>query len=249
MDKLIGIDADSLLYKACYRSQLVNTKKNGCDYTDKEREDSLDLEMAYFEFCGIIAGIRTAVDKKFWEENAETEKLTVTFDIVFSPKKTFRHDIYPAYKANRKPSNIFGLSELKKLVRSRLDTIEIDNVEADDIVMHYELIACIDKDIINHSPVPCFNYSKWEWSEGLDQETIERNYYYQALLGDSTDNIKGAKRIGKKGANDAVYDMLEPIEESFETFFQSREEAEMNMRLVRMDQWSPEKGVVLWTLD
>ena len=248
MLKLIGIDADSILYKACYRSQLVNLK-DGPKYTDKEREDSLDLEKAYFEFCGIIAGIRTAVHKKFWEENTEEEKLTVTFDIVFSPKKTFRHDIYPAYKANRKPSNIFGLSELKKLVQSRLDPIEIDNVEADDVVMHYELIACIDKDIIDHSPVPCFNYNKWEWSEGLSAEDIENNYYIQALQGDSTDNIKGAIGIGKKKAELIVYDPFEDIRDTFHTYFKSKEEAEMNMRLVRMDQWSPEKGVVLWTLD
>lgn len=248
MVKTIGIDADSILYKACYRSQLVN-KRDGPVYTDEDRKQSFDIEQAYFEFVGTICGIRTAVYSKFGKELGEGETLQVDFDIVFSPKKTFRNDLYPAYKANRKPASIFGIGELKKLIQSRLYTIEVENVEADDVVMTYELIACIDKDIYTHSPVPCFNYNKYEWTEPLSEEEIEDNYYIQALKGDSTDNIKGAKGIGPKKAEQIVLDQLVDIRDTFSEYFDSREEAEMNMRLVRMDQWTREKGLELWKID
>jgi len=125
-------------------------------------------------------------------------------------------------------------------------------IEADDIVITraYEeenvYIACIDKDIFTHSPVECFNYNKWEWTDAVSPEDIENEYYYQAIMGDSTDGITGAKGIGKKGAENIVYNgFAQMTDQDFIEVFESEEEAILNMRLVRMDQFK--KGeLVLW---
>lgn len=227
------IDADSLLYTSCYRHQL---------------DDGCKLELAYMDFVGTIYNIKSAM----WKQLDLQKDDELDFHIVFSPKHTFRHELTDTYKANRPPTTIIGISQLKRMVKDRIGAIEVALMEADDIVitMAYEMdnvvIACIDKDIYTHSPVMCFNYKRWEWIGALSQEEIEDNYWIQALEGDSTDGIKGAKGVGIKGAEELVYDMFEPFTyEKYVDKFDSEDHAILSMRLVRMDQYK--KGeLVLW---
>jgi len=237
----IAIDADSILYTACYRNQV--------QIDDKV---DLDLEMAYMDFCSKIARIKSTVWNKHKEEHIDRyyhgkpiyKGLNIVFNLYMSPKHTFRHDLSELYKANRKPTDIVGIGDLKQLVYERLGYTEIPLMEADDLVITqaYEVentyIACIDKDIYKHSPVDCINYNTWEWTSGLDETKIEENYIHQAIWGDSTDNIKGAKGKGEKFADSFTNNMIDEwTYETWQELYTNSEEAELNMRLVRLDQF------------
>ncbi len=183
MQYKIAIDADSLLYKACYRHQ-----------------EPFVAEMAYMEFMGEIAKIKSKVfDLYTYGKGDEVRPL-----IVFSPKKSFRNDMYPEYKAKRRPNTTEGIEELKALVTQRLSriTVLIEGIEADDIVnymarVHGCLVAAIDKDVIHANPTHVFNYNKSKWISPKPEFQIERWYIKQALMGDSTDNIPGASGVGE----------------------------------------------------
>lgn len=231
------VDADSLLYQCCYRHQFSFANTTLCKY-----------ELAYMDFVGAIYAMKSKIYGQFDLQKADL----IEFEIVFSPKHTFRHDLTSTYKANRKGTDIVGIPELKILVQSRLGATEIPLMEADDIVITraYEkenvIIACIDKDIFTHSPVYCFNYTKWEWIAPSSEEEIEQRYWIQAIMGDLTDGIKGAKGIGIKGAEKIVYDIMEPLTyDKYVSLFESEEDAILSMRLVRLDQFKTGE-LVLW---
>jgi len=242
---LLVVDADSILYTACYRNQ-----------------EPFELELAYMDFVTKVNNVKREYFNLIKEDyivgyyrGKPKYDVPLDFKVIFSPKKTFRNELTDTYKSNRKPTTIEGISILKELVKERLDirVEEWENIEADDVVVWYAynventVIGCIDKDIIDHSPVKCFNYKKWEWTEPIDEETIEDNYWIQALTGDSTDGIKGAVGIGPKKAEAIV---LNPLSfdgwETYKTNFDSDEEAILSMRLVRMDQLNKDKELELW---
>ncbi len=231
------IDADSMLYQCCYRHQDEYEERKFCI-----------LELAYMDFVGAIYSIKSKIYGQFDLQKDDS----IEFEIIFSPKHTFRHDLTSTYKANRKGTDIVGIPELKSMVQIRLGATEVPLMEADDIVITraYEkenvIIACIDKDIFTHSPVYCFNYTKWEWIIPSSEEEIEQQYWIQAIMGDSTDGIKGVKGIGKVGAEKLVYDVFEPFTyDKYVSLFDSEEDAILSMRLVRLDQYK--KGeLVLW---
>jgi 5'-3' exonuclease len=195
--------------------------------------------LAYADFCCKLGNIQTAVYKQLDIQKSDT----LNTEIVFTPKKLFRKELTPTYKAKRPPRKP-EISELLKLVYNRIGATVIPLMEADDIVITraYEkenvVIACIDKDVTDHSPVLTFNYNTWEWGRAYCQEEIEDNYWIQALMGDSGDGIKGAKGIGKETAPKIVLDVFEPFTyEKYVSYFDSEEDAILSMRLVRMDQY------------
>lgn len=245
------IDADSMLYTCCYRHQVVVEEKMYEDFFGTQKQNGYTyckLEYAYMDFVSIIDRMRSML----WMKYELTKEDSVEFEIIFSPKKTFRNKLSSIYKSNRKATTIVGINDLKNMVFDRLNATQSDIVEADDLVISraYEsenvTIGCIDKDIYSHSPVPCINYKKWEWTDAVDEETIEEEYYYQAIMGDSTDCIKGVVGIGEKGARALVSNALEPMTyDKYVSLFDTKEDAILSMRLVRMDQFKNGE-LVLW---
>ena len=76
--------------------------------------------------------------------------------------------------------------------------------------------------------------------------TATNRVLHLRLNSDSTDGIKGAKGIGKVGAEKLVYDLLEPLTyEKYVSLFESEDEAILSMRLVRLDQYKGGK-LELW---
>jgi len=251
----IAIDADSLIYKSLYRHQ---------DIWESNKNQA--LENSYAEFCGEIAKIKGAV---FNGPHTYQYKDEVKAIIALSPSKSFRHDIYPEYKANRlgKPTVVQGIKELKDIVRLRLKPVvyEKPKIEADDLVIYLAInkgymVAAIDKDVLNACPTSAYNYNKFTWQDGRTNAEIEKWYLMQTLMGDKDDNIKGVAGIGEKGAFNIVHG-LQPEQRnvtlSFEqlnyicTFdeivkwFDSEYDAILNHMLVRMDQFDG-KEIKLW---
>lgn len=121
---------------------------------------------------------------------------------------TYKKDIYPSYKANRKKDPLLGeFREFVKLCYE--DKIIKDNVEADDlIVLDYEVydkagftpvVFSDDKDLRYY----CKRYCKINLSEEIveqNEKEMEQHRIIQFLTGDKEDNVQGVYGIGEKKA-------------------------------------------------
>ncbi|HET8701977.1 MAG TPA: DNA polymerase I [Nitrococcus sp.] len=143
------------------------------------------------------------------------------FGVVFDAKgKTFRDDLFQAYKANRAPmpdALRTQLEPLKRIVCALgLPLIEVAGVEADDVIGTLAMraraaglrtiIATGDKDIaqiVDHDVV-LLNSSGIELDAAAVKEKFgvppERMVDYLALVGDTVDNIPGVPKVGPKTA-------------------------------------------------
>lgn len=145
----------------------------------------------------------------------------------------FRYQVYPEYKANRtgQPRPQF-LEECKEYLHLQYNAVYADGCEADDLLgieqtkdIKNTIICSLDKDL---RQIPGYHYS-WEISGGTaDKRWTKREefanvshfdgmkfFYYQLLIGDTTDNIKGVQGIGKVKAN-RILDGLTTEQEMFE---------------------------------
>nr|DAQ09807.1 MAG TPA: Exodeoxyribonuclease [Caudoviricetes sp.] len=120
---------------------------------------------------------------------------------------TYKKDIYPSYKANRKKDLLLG--EFREFIKLYYeDKIIKDNVEADDlIIMDYEhyskthnpVVFSDDKDLRYY----CKTYCKINLSEEIieqDEKEMEQHRIIQFLTGDKEDNVQGVYGIGEKKA-------------------------------------------------
>lgn len=154
-------------------------------------------------------------------------KLRATYDpkymvVVFDAKgKTFRHDMYEAYKANRPPMPDALAEQIKPLhniIRAMgIPLVVRVGVEADDVIGtlarqaqaagHHVLISTGDKDMAQlvNEQVTLINTMK---DEIVDVAGVEKRYGvkpeqiidYLALLGDKSDNVPGLPGVGEKTA-------------------------------------------------
>lgn len=148
------------------------------------------------------------------------------FGIVFDAKgKTFRHEMYPQYKANRPPmpvelsQQIKPLHELIKALGFPL--IMEEGVEADDVIgtlakralaENYQvLISSGDKDmaqLLTHTDISLIDTMKNEATTAnniaerfkVEQLDASQVIDFLALVGDKADNIPGVEKCGPKTA-------------------------------------------------
>ncbi len=142
--------------------------------------------------------------------------------IVFDAKgKTFRHELYEDYKANRPPmpeelrSQVSYLHELIQALGVPL--ISIEGVEADDVIATLAkharksglrtLVSTGDKDLaqIVNDEVELVDtmQDKRLDADGVEEKfgiRPERMVDYLALVGDASDNIPGVPKVGPKTA-------------------------------------------------
>lgn len=130
-------------------------------------------------------------------------------------KGNFRYAVYPEYKGNRRGAiRPKWELEVKDYLVSTWSANYSDGCEADDMlgVRQCELsvdddnsvIVTIDKDL-NMIPGGHYNFVKKEKFYVTPEEGI-RFFYYQLLVGDPTDNLKGCKGIGKVKAERLLSD-------------------------------------------
>ena len=158
-------------------------------------------------------------DLQFLRKQKKPDYLVCAFD---SPGPTFRHEIYPEYKANR--SEMPGdLRSQIDVIREILDAYHIPvlaqpGIEADDFlasVAHQagerriEAFLCTaDKDmrqaISDHACVYDLRRNRVLDRAFLESDwgvTPEQVIDYQAMVGDATDNVPGIPGIGPKTAS------------------------------------------------
>ncbi|NTV04918.1 MAG: DNA polymerase I [Chlorobiaceae bacterium] len=169
---------------------------------------------------GAIYGFTTTLLKIF--ETYKPQYLAAVFD---SKEKTFRHDLYPLYKANRPapPEDLIKQLDAIFEILNAFDIPLIKNpgYEADDLIgtasRNFEqtcqvYIVTPDKDLAQlvHDGVkilkPGKNQNELELfgkKEVIEQFGIEPELFTQflTLTGDTSDNIPGAKGIGPKTAS------------------------------------------------
>lgn len=155
----------------------------------------------------------------FWfRDELKPDYLIYVFD---SPGAVFREQIFAEYKANRKPPDDDLVAQIpliqQLLAAARVPVLAMPGYEADDIIATIaraaeargcEVIICTtDKDfrqlIDNHTRL--LNLRKQTY---LDRAALladwgvtpEQAIDFQALVGDSVDNVKGVAGVGEKTA-------------------------------------------------
>ena len=196
MKKLILVDGSSYLYRAFHALPSLTGPQG--------------------QPTGVIYGVVNML--KWLLKNKDFD----CFAVVFDPQgKTFRHEIYPEYKANRPPmpddlgEQVAPLFDLIKALGYMM--VQVEKVEADDVIGTIArkaqanqmeiLISTGDKDLAQLvcGEITLLNTIKDEY---LDPEGVvkkmgvrpEQVADYLALTGDKSDNIPGVFGVGPKTA-------------------------------------------------
>jgi DNA polymerase-1 len=152
----------------------------------------------------------------------QPEYLVCIFD---SKEPTFRHDLYPEYKAKRQkaPDDLLSQAEAIKRLVSELGiaSVEVPGYEADDLIgtiskkavdmgMRCTIVSS-DKDVLQLVGEKVEVYANKKGiseTELIDERKVfdlwgvppHRIVDLLSLMGDSSDNIPGVRGIGKSGA-------------------------------------------------
>jgi 5'-3' exonuclease len=188
------IDADSILYIVCPNKVLryddgapMKDDSSNTLYESKTLEETLIL-------CdSLVSNILTAIG-------------TTKYIGVLSPSKTFRYQVNPNYKANRKGREKPPFfNEVIDYLKTKYKFLIIPEFEADDVVVslkgfysnNYDCtLATTDKDLLK-LPGRHYNYKKVEFVETNADEAYDY-FWYSMIVGDTADNIKGIPGMGDK---------------------------------------------------
>lgn len=165
---------------------------------------------------GVMYGVTNMLQRML--DEYDPEYMVVVFD---AKGKTFRHDMYPEYKANRPPMPDelrMQLQPTKDLIKALgIPMLEIPHVEADDVIgtlvkkaeaLGIEtLVSTSDKDLAQlvSDHVTLVNTMS---DYVMDIDGVMEKFGvrpdqiidYLALIGDSSDNIPGVNKVGPKTA-------------------------------------------------
>ena len=195
-EKLLLVDGSSYLYRAFHALP--------------------DLRSSDGRPTGAIYGVLNMLQKLIKSERPDY--LSVIFD---TPAKTFRHDIFPDYKANRQKTPEDLIAQIEPLhqliINLGLPLIAVDGVEADDVIGTLALeadkkgiktlIATGDKDMAqlvteNIHLIDTMKDLRMGPAEVKEKFGIKPNRFidYLTLAGDTSDNIPGVEKVGPKTA-------------------------------------------------
>jgi DNA polymerase-1 len=199
---LILIDGFSLVFRAYHALQRTGMKSATGEPT-----------FAVFAFANILTSL---LDKH------DPDAIAVVFD---TAQPTFRHELYPEYKAHRDafPDDLVPqLARIKSLITAMgLEQVELPGFEADDIIGtiarresqdgHQILCVTSDKDYFqlvtdkvsilrpgkNVGEYDVYTASEVRAKFGVGPEHV---IDVLALIGDASDNVPGVKGVGEKTA-------------------------------------------------
>ena len=214
-EHLVIIDGYSFVFRAFYAIPNLTRKSDGMPTG------------ALYGFAKMLLNLRS----KF-----VTTYMVVALDY---GSKTFRHDIYPEYKANRKetpPELIAQLSHVRHVLDAlNISYIEEKGYEADDIIATLTkqskdkdmkvTIVSSDKDLMQLIDDQVIMYDDIK-SKFIRAQEVEEKFGVAphllldafALIGDSSDNVPGVPSIGPKTASELInhFGSLEILYENVE---------------------------------
>ena len=193
MDKLFLLDAYALIYRSYYA------------FMKNPRINSKGLNTScIMGFCNTLNEILTK------------EKPT-HIGVAFDHGKTFRHEAFPAYKAQREetPEDIkLSVPIIKNILDAyHIPILQVDGFEADDVIGTLATKAG-EKGVETYMLTPEDNVYMYRPQHGggyekLGTKEIEEKYSITsplqvidllALMGDSADNFPGCPGVGEKTA-------------------------------------------------
>lgn len=211
---------------------------------------------------GLLTGFANLVDSLHRDHS--TDYLVFALD---AKGRTFRNDLYPEYKAHREAAPDDLIKQLPVAIewieQMGFANLSCDGFEADDVITTVTKFArekglkvrivSHDKDLyqmIDDGVVVMYDSVK---KQEVDEQACVDKFgvrpkdfiNFQAILGDSSDNIPGVKGIGKVGAAKLIneYHTLEAIYEDIENcgtpriqklLLESKEQAFLSRELVTM---------------
>lgn len=221
MKKMLLVDGNSLLFRAYYATAYGSIMKS---------KDGTPTN-AIFALANMLNKVI---------DNVRPDYALIAFD---TDKKTFRHEEYKDYKAGRKPAPVELVAQFplarEMVSKMGIKCYELAGYEADDIVATMARIGeennckveifSSDRDLfqlINEKVT--VNIPKKGTSDILSvTPSVLKSEYgllpnqvtdYKGIFGDTSDNIKGIKGIGEKGALKLLeeYGSLENIYENID---------------------------------
>jgi len=203
-DHLFLVDGSGYIFRAYHALPPLNRKSDGLPTG------------AVLGFCNMVW--KLIQDSRNTDAGVAATHFSVIFDY---SARTFRHDFYAEYKANRQapPDDLipqFGL--IRQATRAfDLPCIEMEGYEADDIIATYARLACeagadttiisSDKDLMQLVGETVAMYDPMKDRRIGIPEVVEKwgvppekMIDLQALTGDSVDNVPGVPGIGPKTA-------------------------------------------------
>jgi len=200
-------------------------------------------------------------------EDHHPDYIAISFD---TARENFRHTLYPQYKANRPPTPQELVSQLGA-IRQFFSLIGVDDIhlagyEADDIIGTLAKRFSKDFSVVIVSKDKDFaqlvdeNISLYDHKENkfitipdiIDKYEIKPSQFidYLALIGDSSDNIPGAKGIGPKTAVkwltqfpdiDSLYAQIEsqPESKDREKLIAYKDDVYLSKKLATIDTNAP----------
>lgn len=254
-DKIALIDADTIVYNACLACERVIELLPKEFYTDEEWAELMKLgepdELGRV-YDSSLTEIIAHVDYKINKILELTGCKGVELHFTGSGMNSFRYDLYPEYKSNRKGIHRpTYLVTSKTMVATKYNGSIHEKIEADDAVVYLMrkypekyILCAVDKDVLNAVAGRHFNYYEsgqynidMKWQE-TDEESARLFPYRQAIAGDKSDNIIGLHRVGPATAKKIIPDGTENPEqvliEVFEQNGRTKEEALLNYKLCFM---------------
>jgi len=205
------IDGDHIVFSAAAAvEEVVDWGEDEIAYVWADKEEATKIVTEY-------------VDRLVDDFDADAVLFAVS-----NSKTTFRHDLFPDYKGNRKKAGRpIILNWLRRWTEENLDAKAIDQLEADDVIgisaTHpkwkdwRQIIVTEDKDL-RTIPGEIYFPSNDELIR-VSPEEAELHFYSQALGGDPVDGFPGCPGIGFEGAKKLLQHKtgVSPYEHTFKS--------------------------------
>lgn len=241
-EKLVLIDGNSLINRAFYALPILSNSDG-------------EFSNAVYGFCNILIKLIETEAPKY---------MAVAFDMGYP---TFRHQMYGDYKAGRKkmPDELASQLPLLKatLASMNIKFVEQKGIEADDLVGTLSkkfgvqtIVVSGDRDLfqlVDEKTTVFFTKKGISQTIVVTPQNIKEVYGVnanqvvdlKALMGDSSDNIKGVEGIGEKTAKtlldtystlDGVFQNIEKISGKLkQKLIDGKESAYLSQKLATID--------------
>lgn len=219
-EKTVLIDGDEIAYRTAF----------SCEQEFKWDSDTISL-------CTSEQDLRNTLDQQIIKAKRDTKATKIK--VALTSKTNFRLDLLPEYKANRTARKPLGLSYCKSYLTEEYGAETHEGIEADDLLGIWaceqkdKIIWAVDKDFLT---VPCNLYRKDKLMH-ITVAAADYNLRLQTMVGDTTDNFKGAKGFGEKTAAkwlDTHGDSWVSVLKAFKKAGQTTEDCIINAKLARI---------------